>query len=215
VSDEPQRNMQDPTALTRDLVRHALLQERELTDAKIVNLGELFRAELEGIVKLLAEADRRYDERFAAADLRYQQRYDASDKALAAASLAAKEAVNAALAAAKEAVASQNESYSLSSLKSEQTFSKLIDNASAKIEAMEKTLDVKINSVITRLDRSEGRISVQDPIRTEMAAAIAALQGSSQERRGQAMGHGEVIGYIVAAVTITGIAVAMLQHLHL
>jgi hypothetical protein len=208
----------DPSILTTENLRREIGTLRELMTIQIECLEDHFK-----------DADLRYKERFEAADLRYQQRYDASVLALNAASVAAKEAINAAMAAAKEAVstasisaekaiAAQNESTGASILKSELSVTKQIDSIQTALTTSNKTLDEKIGVLNGRLDRGDGKISVQDPAMsaalTSMANAIAALQTGNDQGYGRALGRGEMIAWVAFAIMAAAAIVPFLVKLH-
>jgi hypothetical protein len=169
----------DPTALTLELVRREVLLAQGLTDAQIGRVSAVFDAQCAALNNLVRETDRRYEDRFAAADLLSRHRFEALKESHTAAAVTAEKAVGAALAAAKEAVVSQNESNAASILKSEGGVSKQMDASYARAEAMEKTLNDKINSISSRLDRGDGSSRAKDASQSTILAisaiAISAL----------------------------------------
>ena len=144
-----------------------------LLDREISRLKELFGARSITLENLITAVEKHLHELIDQNDLRYQQRFDASGKALDAATVSVAEGVRAALAAAKEAVASQNQANADSIAKSEASVLKQIDAASAKVEAMERTLNDKIGAINSRLDRGDGSTGAKSAGQATMLAVGA------------------------------------------
>jgi hypothetical protein len=181
---------------------------------EIGSLKELVTTRLDGmdkaVVLLQAKADRspsideivaKYDEKFSAVTQMFAEREKRADQLV----IADKMAVSAALKAQNDAAA-----------KTEENFSKLIEQQQALLTAETKNTDGKINDIKSRLDKGEGRLSVADPAATEamklLTAEVRALLLSRDTLAGQATGQKDYTALIVSigGVVIMAIPVIVL-----
>ncbi|HXJ26379.1 MAG TPA: hypothetical protein VNH17_11790 [Streptosporangiaceae bacterium] len=165
------RPVPDPTLLTTAQLLRELGALRELIEARLNGMDRatallsetvnrtptVIQTEISHVRELIDERFGGIDKQFAERDVRTEQ-----------AAKASKEALDAALLSAKELVSQQNDSNTTKAEKTEQNFTKQIDNA----------LD-RISEIKERLDRGEGSTSGAAGIRTDqrlnLSTVIAAV----------------------------------------
>lgn len=149
--------LQKSTDKVPQMVKDSVSQLQDLHDEKFTSTQSALSAVKEGIERQFAERDTRTEQT----------------------SKDSKVAVDAALQAAKEAVAEQNKSNSLAMSKSENAFTKQIDQIGLLITTTAKGTDDKIDDIKTRLNSLESRTNAE---------------------AGRAKGMGEGWGYIAGFI---------------
>lgn len=192
--------MPDPTLLTTEQLSRAILNLRELFDAELrvitTRLADMDRAaELmhANLIQLPTTSDRQIihlrelvTEQFASISKQFVERDVRTEQA----AIATKIAVDAALQAQKEAANAQNDSNTKAVEKSETATTKQIDGISALLRATADALNDKITDLKGRLDRGEG--------------STLGVGGAKVERRLDASLLVAIAAVGIAALTILG-----------
>lgn len=161
----------DPTILTTQQLVREIAASREIVEAKYdTRLSAMDTAttlnkeatdkipliidgKICSLKKLVDEQFATIDEKFASIAIQFKERDTRTEQTRSS----DKVAVDAALQAAKEAVGEQNKSNALANDKTEQNFTKQLDQLQVLITTTNKASDEKINDLKGRLDRGEGK----------------------------------------------------------
>lgn len=134
----------DPTALTTDQLRRELANLREIIEARLDGMDVAMELHLEALPALRIHIDKvvahlrdLMDEKFRAVDQQFQSRDWSSEKS----DRAGREALEAALISAKELVNATTLASSTASAKSEESFTKQLDAANARITELKERVD--------------------------------------------------------------------------
>lgn len=192
--------MVESSALNQELL--LLLNEKDL------RYQQRALAQDDAIMSLRAFMDER--------DLRYDQRFKAQTEAVATAMTAAEKAVTAALIAADRAVmkaenASEKRFESVNEFRSSlndmvaMMMPRTESNAryttvSEKLDQRYAALDDKINTLMHRVDKSEGRSTYTDPALAEMSNTLTALLKAQSQSTGKGEGMSDTWKFIVSAI---------------
>ena len=148
--------------------------------------GRLVDAGIQHVQQLHEEKFRSIETQFKERDTRTEQTSKDS-----------KVAVDAALQAAKEAVGEQNKSNALAIAKSENTFTKQIDQIGVLIATLQKSIDDKIDDIKGRLGNMEAR-----------------QEGSTATKSGLSSSAGLIIAAIVMLLTLATVVIMVGQNMH-
>lgn len=161
----------DPTVLTTQALFREIGLARELVEAQIGGIRQVFETRLDGMDKAIELLQTRSDklpasidnsvnqlqqlhgEKFASIETQFLERDTRTEQT----SRDSKVAVDAALQAAKEAVGEQNKSNALAISKSEAAFTKQIDQIGVLVNSMSKAIDDKIDDIKGRLQAMESQ----------------------------------------------------------
>ena len=222
----------DPTRLTTAALQREIAGLRETIDARVASLREIIDAKLDGMGRatdlLQRAADRipsdldneiaqihtLYREKFQSIEKQFHDRDERffqfksdSKEAIATALQAAKEAVGAALQAAKEAVG-----------KTEERFSKSIDQLGVQTQTESRALDGKMGEMKDRLEASISAIGARGEasivaLRNELLPQITGERTRGDRGEGRSMGQGAMIAVIFGAISAIGVIVGFVVML--
>lgn len=164
------QNMPDPTSRTIEQMQREISHLKELLLQKSEAMREgidiahenlvRFPTEIQKSISALKELQETkiyYESKIAAKEFDFiQKEFNWIEKVRLEQKADSKEALNAALNASKEAVSEQNKSNIANNTKSEDAFTKLIDQMAILITTGNKGLEDKINDVRDRQTRMEG-----------------------------------------------------------
>jgi hypothetical protein len=166
------RPVPDPTVLTTEALQREIANLRELLGARMDQMDAATELRLEALLKIPAETaaliqhlEALHDEKFRSIELQFKERDIRGDQA----NRASKEALDAALLAAKELVGATNLANAAAAKKSEDNFTKQIDQimtlivtqgqaTDARITEQGKTADARVVEVKERIDELKERI---------------------------------------------------------
>ena len=180
----------DPTQLTTEAVTREIKQLKELLETRLNGMDtamEIFREELtrsptevdrqiQHLEALLVEKFRTVDEKFASVVTRFNERDVRSERE----SKDNKVAVDAALSAQKEAAGAQNESNATAMTKSENGFTKQIDNISELIRTTANGWDRQMSDLKERVTRIESEYVGRAKETQDKGAEVIQKQGSDK-----------------------------------
>jgi hypothetical protein len=199
----------DPTTLTNQLVRSAVMALREVIESRI-----------DGLEKITNERFISADGRIATNRIAWENRFELLDKQTIKAAADVKSAVDAAFAAAASGVAQQNQANFLASQKQENAFTKQIDQLAAsvaqlskanddKLNDLKKTNDDKFGDLKDRLVVMEGKSSITDPSTSaalrDMAMAITTLKTSNDQGTGRRLQGSDSLALIFSIIAAVGV----------
>jgi len=219
----------DPSVRTVEQLQRDIGASREIVESKLDGMKEVIQTRLNGMDKAIELLQRTTDlipthikdasitlqalvhERFTSVERRTEIQFDGiavqfaeRDKRSEQLSLSDKTAVSAALQAQKESAASTNDSNAAANTKMETNFTKLIEQTQTLLQAVTRNTDDKINDIKSRLDKGEGRVSVNDPaimaVLTTLTQEVKALQHSSSTSLGKAEGGATLWALIVGGL---------------
>jgi chromosome segregation ATPase len=153
------RPVPDPTVLTTQLVNAAVSALREVLEARLDGYDTAIQLLQGATDRLPARMDEKVnhlrelaDTKFDGIQTQFRERDTRTDQSAAAATTA----VNAALQAQKEAAGTQTEQFGEATRKSEDRFTKQIDQQGELLRTATKGLEDKINDLKDRFNRGEG-----------------------------------------------------------
>lgn len=210
----------DPSLMTTKQLQREVFSLRELLETRLLggeHSNELIRniieTRLDGMdkaIKLLQDTADKFparidekitalrevhEERFKSVDKQFSERDVRTDKAAEASTTA----VNAALQAQKESAGKQAEAFQEATSKSEQQFTKQIDQQGELLKTEVRALVTQINELKDRFNRGEGKGEGSSTTMTTQRAANSYMIA--------------VIGLIIAFCGLAaGIAIAVLRH---
>jgi hypothetical protein len=160
----------DPTVLTTEALLREIANLREILDGRMDAMDQATELRIAEILKVPAETQRLidhladlHDEKFHSIALQFSERDVRTDQA----SRASKEALDAALLAAKELVGATNLANAAAAAKSEDNFTKQIDQITTLITSNQAATDARITELKERIDRGAGGTEGAQNQRTE------------------------------------------------
>jgi hypothetical protein len=203
VSDQPGQHdrsdgwvpVPDPTVLTTEALLREINNLREILTARMDAMDMATELRIAELLKVPHETQKLIDhlrdlcfERFDGIKLQFGERDVRTDQA----SRASKEALDAALLAAKELVGATNLANAAAAAKSEDNFTKQIDQITTLITTSNQAVDARITELKERIDRgaggSEGAQNQRFEGRQQNASVLAAI------------GMGFTVVFVVVAV---------------
>jgi hypothetical protein len=182
---------------------------------EIAHLDELITQKIATAVAILDGKVERHmgetAEKFAGTEKQFTER----DKRGEQLSLADKTGVTTALAAQEKQAIAQQESNTASNAKTENNFTKLIDEIRRNNDEMRRNTDVQINDLKSRMDKGEGRSGISDPATSEalrvLTVAVGHLSAANNQGEGGARAKADytatifgVAGLLAAVIVIIG-----------
>lgn len=171
------RPVPDPTALTTEQTNRAILQLREIIEARLDGgdrVVAVILARLDALPALMkdeiAHLRTLHEEKFRSIEIQFRERDTRTEQS----SKDSKVAVDAALQAAKEAVGKQQEASDRAIAKSETSTTKQIDEIGKRIADIVKGTDDKIADLKDRLTTIEGKATGGDKSAGTLFSVIAA-----------------------------------------
>lgn len=150
----------DPSALTTQQLWREIQNLKELLETRISSIEKSIEVAHEDLVRVPTDVQKQvgnlkelHEEKFRSIEVQFRER----DVRVEQTSRDTKTAVDAALAAQEKAVGKQNESFSLSTAKSEESFTKQIDALFQLLQTNTKSIETQIGELKDRLNRGEGR----------------------------------------------------------
>jgi hypothetical protein len=213
----------DPTVLTTEQLLREVTAAKDIMGARMDGIDStlgLLQAHMSGrqaaIDSAIHHLNDVFTERFASIAIQFIERDKRTDQL----SIADKTAIAAALQAQKEAAGATNESNSVSNIKMETNFTKLIEQGQTLLQTVMKNTEAQINDLKSRLDKGEGRTSISDPATTDvlkqLTIAVSNLDQTRNESKGRTKAMDDGRAYLVAfgAMIVTAIAIVgfILHH---
>lgn len=185
------RTIPDPSTLTTAQLDRTVEGLREVLNARLNAIEQAATGRLERFDRVPSEIREQvghlqalHSERFASVGLQFAERDIRTEQA----SKAAKEALDAALLAAKELVTAQNVANAAAAAKSEDNFTKLLDQTATLIRNQGEAADARLTEIKERIDRGAG--------------GIEGVRDARGERRADASQVIAVVGALLFVVSI-------------
>jgi hypothetical protein len=197
----------DPTVLTTQALLREVSMVREVTDTrfdgmdKAIELLQEFAnrspttAVLEQQVVSMREL---MDVKFQGVQTQFVER----DKRTEQLSIADKTAIAAALQAQKEAAGATSESFSDALNKLDSNFTKLIEQGRQTLQAVVDNTNQQISDLKSRLDKGEGRSSINDPAFAALLAEMKAMRTDASQLKGKGEGISIALAGMLSVVTL-------------
>jgi hypothetical protein len=192
----------DPTVMVTEAIARAKDAERDYVNGKIEVITERLRG-IDKATEVLHETVTRTpteiqlaighlreltDEKYHSTTLQFAERDIRTEQA----SKAAKEALDAALLAAKELVTAQNVANAAAAAKSEDNFTKLLDQTATLIRNQGEAADARLTEIKERIDRGAG-----------------GDEGAQRTRTESRLDTGQLMYLVIVIVAVAGLAVSL------
>lgn len=157
---EERPTQSDPSALTTSLVWREIQHVKELFEARISAVEKAIEVAHQDLVRVPTEVEKAvqtlkelHDEKFDSVKQQFAER----DVRVEQSARDTKTAVDAALAAQEKAVGKQNEAFTVATQKSDDQFTKQIDQQGELLRTEVRGMQVQLNELKDRMNRGEGR----------------------------------------------------------